>query len=246
MNMEEVLRNWASVIATIVTAVATIYLWKVTKLLAAETKRMVDAAAQPQVVASIEPNQWTLLHADLSLENTGNATAFDIQAVFDPPLPQGQARAHRAAPLQSVSVLKPGQKVSSYVGEIGPIMECDFLVKVSWLRSPIESTREELSYRLNLGYAKNASRLGASSPLHQLAEELKGLRADWSRISKGGQRLPVDVFTAADRSLAEKKWRDMREAEHTAPPLEAAKIESQGTRSENGSADGDPSRAERK
>jgi len=54
--------EWVSVAAafggalgTGVTAVATIFLWRVTRVLAAETTRMVEAGSRPHIVATIEP-----------------------------------------------------------------------------------------------------------------------------------------------------------------------------------------------
>lgn len=47
-----------SALAALLTAVATFFLWRVTRLLADETKRMVDASVQPHVVVTLEPNSW--------------------------------------------------------------------------------------------------------------------------------------------------------------------------------------------
>jgi len=81
---------------------------------------MADAAAQPQVVANIVPNQWSVIHLDLAVENTGNATAFDIEISFEPPLENGQARGEKIGlPFRRISVLKPGQTLQSYLSDVG-------------------------------------------------------------------------------------------------------------------------------
>jgi len=53
------------VLGTLVTAVATIFLWRVTSLLAVETQRMAKATSQPHVVATLDPNRWSMRHFDL-------------------------------------------------------------------------------------------------------------------------------------------------------------------------------------
>ncbi|WP_053059075.1 hypothetical protein [Croceicoccus naphthovorans] len=100
---------FGTLFGTLATALATFALWRVTRVLAVETKRMADAAMQPQVVATIVPNPWSTIHLDITVENTGNATAFDIEVGFDPPLSNGEAREGKSLPLQRISVLKPGQ-----------------------------------------------------------------------------------------------------------------------------------------
>lgn len=78
---------------------------------------MADLSAQPQIVASIAPNQWSLMHVDMEVENTGNATAFDIAINFDPQLPgDSEMETQPETPLQKISILKPGQKLGSFIG----------------------------------------------------------------------------------------------------------------------------------
>ena len=105
-------------LGTLVTAVATLFLWRVTKLLAVETKRMAEASAQPHVVATLDPNRWSMRHFDLKVDNTGNATAYDIKVDFTPPLINGEGRAGAmAVPFENISLLKPGQGMGSYLAE---------------------------------------------------------------------------------------------------------------------------------
>ena len=94
-------------LGSLVTAVATLFLWRVTKLLAVETKRMAEASAQPHVVATLDPNRWSMRHFDLKVDNTGNATAYDIKVDFTPPLVNGEGRAGgTAVPFKSISLLR--------------------------------------------------------------------------------------------------------------------------------------------
>ena len=183
-----------------ITAVATVLLWRVTRILAKETKRMAEASSQPHVVATIEPNRWAWNHADLKVDNTGNATAYDIQVSFDPLLENGGARRdNKKAPLQTISVLKPGHGLSSYLTQFAPLAGKSFTVTISWRRDPAKNDRETNIYTLSMADAEGVSRLGASDPLTQIAEEVKKMREDWSPIAKGSKKIQTDVFTGRDR-----------------------------------------------
>jgi hypothetical protein len=84
--MESFWINGLSLLGVLVTAIATVALWRATNVLAVETRRMASATSQPQVIVSIEENRWSMTHADMRVANTGNATTFDIKIEFDPPL----------------------------------------------------------------------------------------------------------------------------------------------------------------
>lgn len=132
---------FGGLLGTLVTAVATLFLWRVTKLLAVETKRMAEASAQPHVVATLDPNRWSMRHFDLKVDNTGNATAYDIKVDFTPPLINGEGRAGgMAVPFENISLLKPGQGVSSYLAEYPLVRKQVYSVRVSWRRSFADST----------------------------------------------------------------------------------------------------------
>lgn len=213
-----------SVVGAGVTAFATILLWRVTRTLAVETKRMADASAQPHVVATIEPNQWSMLHADLQVQNTGNATAYEVELAFNPPLAEVTAHAEKALPLQSLSVLKPGQGLASYLSEFPPLIDKRFTVTASWKRSPSAKARESHTYVLDLSTLKGVSRLGASNPLIQIAEQVKKAREDWQYVASGSRKVKADIYTASDRlherRTLERRWR--RERTEVEPTIPAA------------------------
>jgi hypothetical protein len=188
-----------SVIGAVVVAVATVLLWRVTGVLAVETKRMADLSSAPHVVATIRPNRWSMMHADLEVENTGNATAYDVQLTFDPPLQNGEARDEMAIPLQKISVLKPGQAISSYLAEFPLLIDNSYRVSVSWLRSPQAAKREVNAYTLDLTEMKNITKLGASDPLVQIADQVKKVQEDLHRVVSGSRKPRIDVFSSADR-----------------------------------------------
>jgi len=169
-------------------------------MLAVETKRMADVAAQPQIVASIIPNQWSTIHLDINVENTGNATAFEIEVSFDPPLENGEARAEDVPiPLQKISVLKPGQALKSYLSGIGEYLEKNFHVTVSWKLHPADEGRQDLKYTLNMSDFKGVGYLGARDPIVQVAEQVKKLREDWRYVASGSRKLKADTYDTGDR-----------------------------------------------
>lgn len=81
------------VLAALVTAVATIALWRVTRVLAIETTTLAKMTAQPFVVCWLESSASSAIALNLTLRNTGNATAFDIRMVLTPALPENPNQA---------------------------------------------------------------------------------------------------------------------------------------------------------
>ncbi len=184
--------------ATVVTAVATIFLWRVTRLLAKETTRMVEAADQPHVVATLHPNRWSLRHFDLVVGNTGNATAYDIQIGFNPPLENGENRREDAKiPFEQVSVLKPGQELRSYLADIHALEGKSFEVTISWRHGSQNKHRETNVYTLNMADYAGASELG-QDPAIGMARSLEKMEKSLGSLMRS-KRLKVDVYTAADR-----------------------------------------------
>ncbi|MDQ0462952.1 hypothetical protein QO010_000700 [Caulobacter ginsengisoli] len=226
-NWTEVALGVGDLVETAVVAVATIFLWRVTKTLADETRRMAEASAQPQVVATLEPNQWALNHADLVVANTGNATAFDIRVSFDPPLQNAEVRGSRDIPLQRISLLKPGQTQSSYLSAFEPIIGTLYTVTIRWKRDPGSDSSEAYSYTLDLGEISALTRLGAASPMIQIAEQMKKLREDIERLVDGRRTLEINTHSPVDR-LHERRERD-RWRRRTAREQAAASAEAQAS-----------------
>lgn len=210
--------TFGTLFGTLATAIATFALWRVTRVLAVETKRMADASAQPQVVANVVPNQWSTIHLDINVENTGNATAFDIEITFDPPLENGEARqSDLPIPFQRISLLKPGQQMTSYLSDVGDYLDKNFNVQITWKLRPNADHREILSYWLNMSDYKGVSYLGSRDPSVQIADQIKKLRDDWKRVANGSKKVRSDVFTSADRQrekeILEERYKRERERE---------------------------------
>ncbi|MEH3099817.1 hypothetical protein [Sphingomonas adhaesiva] len=212
--MTQAIATWGTFAAALATAIATFFLWRVTGFLAIETKRMADASAQPQVVANIVLNQWAMNHADIVIENTGNATAFEIEVEFDPPLENGEVRERNGSlvPFSRISILKPGQVLSSYLAESAPLIDKSFAVSITWKVHPEATVRQALSYEFRMGDYMGMSRLGASDPAIQIAEQVKKIREDWQSVAQGQRKIRTDIFTEADRDreqrLIEERYRD--------------------------------------
>lgn len=217
VGMIQAIATWGTLIAAVVTAVATFFLWRVTGILAVETKRMADASAQPQVVATIEPNLWSTMHFDIDIANTGNATAFDVEVSFDPPLNSEDAEGDGRFPFQRISVLKPGQAMRSYLNEAQHLLQNRYTVTTSWKLNPVDDAREVLIIDLNMRDYTGVSYLGARNPLVQVADELKKLREDWRSVASGSKRIRVDSFSQQDRDresdLRQERYRQMKAQE---------------------------------
>lgn len=208
----------------IATAIATFFLWRVTKQLAVETKRMADLAAQPQVIALIVLNQWSTMHFDLVLENTGNAAAFNIEVKFDPPLVADEdVSLGKGVPFQKVSVLKPGQRLQSFLGDASQYLENDnvYGVEVSWQLHPDVSERQSLQYSQNMADYAGVGYLGERDPIVKIANEMQKLRDDWRWIASGSRKLNIDTYDSDDRLreqevLEQRRQRNKRDAETVA------------------------------
>ncbi|NTX83141.1 hypothetical protein G7003_05555 [Citrobacter youngae] len=199
--------TFISAFAALLTAIATFFLWRVTRILAEETKRMVDASEQPQVVATLEPNAWSMLYFDISVVNTGNAPAFNIEVTFDPPLENASHRKDKTIPLKQISVLRNGQQMTSNLCEYKQIEGKVFQVSISWTKKPNSTVKETMSYTYNMASFAGISQLGAKNPMTEISQQIKGIREDWKHIAKGTRRIQTDIYDSEDR-IDEKKLRD--------------------------------------
>ena len=181
------------VLGTFVTAVATIFLWRVTKILAKETTRMVEASSQPHIVATLDPNRWSMAHVDLNVTNTGNATAYNIEIQFTPAL-----QTDKEHPLKKVSVLKPGQSISSYISEHADLKDKVYAVKISWSKTHGTIVREGNTYTLNLADYDGMSRLG-NDPLVDMARHINKIQERFGDMARGSNRIKIDCYTSSDR-----------------------------------------------
>ena len=201
-------------LGTLVTALATIALWRATGVLAKETSRMADATGQPQIVATIRGNKWTMMYADLVVTNSGNASAFSIQIAFEPALEiqSDDGSKEREVPFQNITIMRPGEIFSSDIGKAFPMLEKNYRVTTSWLRHPDAENRESLSYDLSFGDFKGVRRIGAGDPLVQIADEVKHIRDDWRQITSGNRSIKTDVFTTLDRLRTQRDHERQRRA----------------------------------
>jgi len=199
-------------VAAILTAIATFFLWRVTKILAVETKRMVEASAQPHVVVTLEPNIWAVSHFDINIANVGNAAAYDIEVKFDPPLVNAEHRKESALPFNKVSVLKNGQSLISNICEYKNIKDKVFRVTVSWVKYMEDpSSRQIHEYNYDMSSFDGISYLGSRNPLTQIAEQVKNIREDWRHIAQGKKRIEANIYTEKDRENIRKNDQKYRE-----------------------------------
>lgn len=202
------IQTWSMVI----TALATIALGIFTWVLARETMRLSRATSQAHVVATLEPNQWAINHVDLIVTNTGNASAHDVAIAFSPELEKYQGEG-KERPLRHIGVLKPGQSVSSYVGDNKLYHDKTYEVSTSWKHHPGERKRQSLSYGLSMGDYEGYGHLGSRSPFIQMAEQLKKLREDWEWVAKGSHKIKTDNYSSDDREKERTRLEALRKSQ---------------------------------
>ncbi|ENX6953954.1 hypothetical protein ACVRE7_004621, partial [Escherichia coli] len=165
-----------------------------------ETKRMVDASAQPHIVVTLEPNPWAAFYFEINIANTGNAPAYNVEVVFDPPLVNAEHREKSEIPFSKVSVLKNGQSLTSNLCKYEQIKDQIYNINISWASKPKSNDRETNEYVYDMATFEGISYLGARSPLTQIAEQIKGIREDWKPIAQGAKKVKADVYTSSDRN----------------------------------------------
>ena len=179
-----------------VTAGATVALVLATIVLAIFTWRLAKQSNQAQIIMTLHSNMWGINFLDIEVENTGNATAFDINVET---IPELKPEDNNLRPLKHISVLKPGQKMTSYLGKYGDYQGKSFKVVTSWKRSPRATYFERLEYQISLSDYDNVTFLGDRDPNVLQATEIKKIRELLRPVLKGSQRLKVDEYNQSDR-----------------------------------------------
>lgn len=167
--------SMAQVLAACITALATWALWRVTKVLAVETKNLAAMTSRPFVVCSLESSDADSFALDLTLRNTGNATAFDVELELSPALnkPDG-TRSEEPLTKWHVSMLPPGQVFAKQGVMMHHVRDIVFSATVSWAAMPGATVRETLSYSFSAkdGFSGGWNTKGT----HHVAEELERIR----------------------------------------------------------------------
>ena len=162
--------------AAFVTALATLALWRVTNVLAKETSALARMTSRPFVVCSLESSLADPTALDLTVRNTGNATAFDVHFKISPALrkPDGSEPELTSEAEYKVSLLPPGQRLP-IAGVMGrDIGEKRYTAKVSWAALPGANERESINYQFE---PSDGFRGGWNTKgLHQVANELERIR----------------------------------------------------------------------
>ncbi len=167
---------FAQLVAAFVTAIATIALWRVTRVLAVETKRLATMTSRPFVVCSAESSPVSASSFNLVLRNTGNATAFDVKFQLSPPIanPDRSPLADETITSWEVSLLPPGQALTKYAGFGPDLQDKTYTSKVSWASLPGSTVRESLAYKFEAKDGFQGGVIGKGP--HHIAEELEKIR----------------------------------------------------------------------
>ena len=187
-------------IGTVVTALATIVLVGATIVLAVETRRLAALTSRPLVNATLRTNRWAIGFADLFVENTGTGTAYDISIKFDPPIPFESIDKDGSFPFEKISLLQPGQRLSSYVAQFMEIIDDTYQVTISWKSSPDAKKRETLSYPIRVADIKGSGQLGGGDPTAKIATEIEKMSKTLHDIASGWKKPRVEITTSEDRA----------------------------------------------
>lgn len=167
---------FAQLVAAFVTAVATIALWRVTRVLAVETKTLAASSSRAFVVSSFESSGADPTALNITLRNTGNATAFDVKLNISPALPRydGQKSEEETQTVFEISLLPPGV-VLPFQGVMSrDVPDGFFEIQVSWSQMPGDKNRQQIAYKTE---PKDGFRGGWNTKgLHQVAQEIEKLR----------------------------------------------------------------------
>ncbi|MGJ7057379.1 hypothetical protein [Morganella morganii] len=193
-----------SVIAALVTAVSTFFLWRVTRMLAVETKKMAESASQPHIVITLEPTDVSINHFNMVISNTGNATAYNIISDITPSIND------KPIPFQNVSVLKPGDSIKSFFTSFFEIKNKEFKITTTWLKKPESKDRISNSYIFDIGSYTNLSVLGDMNPLLTVSKKIKKISENINKIVKSN-KLQVNTYDKNDRIESDNNHRKMIE-----------------------------------
>ena len=162
--------------AAFITALATLALWRVTRVLAVETSELAKMTSRPFVICGIESSLADPTALNFVVRNTGNAAAFDIKTKVTPPLPQpnGNIDDGETETLVDVSYLPPGQVLSRQGVMSRDIYDVKYNVDISWSSYPRSTDRESLRYifegrdGFNGGFKEKG--------MHEIATEIEKIR----------------------------------------------------------------------
>ncbi|MGC2866238.1 hypothetical protein [Proteus vulgaris] len=187
-----------SVIAAIVTAISTFFLWRVTRILARETKKMAEATSQPHIVVTFEPAKTSINHFNIVISNTGNATAYNITTTIFP-LING-----KNIPFKSVSALKPGDSISSFYSNYSQIDRKVFEILIEWTKSfgSVEKMKNKYSY--DIGSYTNFATIGDLDPINTISNNIKKISQKLDRVVNG-DRININMFDENNRQSEREK-----------------------------------------
>ncbi len=176
-----------------VTAFATVVLAFVTWNLARVSKR------SPFVICNIESSAASVIALHLIIKNTGNATAFDINAKIFPALPDihGNPCKDKTETNFCISLLPPNQGFPYMSFQVKDIPEEPFDVIVSWASKPKGRKRKSISY--TMGTRDDFGRGWEEKGLDQIARELKLFKPQFEKIARYLERITKHLEPPQDK-----------------------------------------------
>lgn len=197
----------ATLLATIIVAVATVIYAVLTGLLVVETVRMRRAQTEPKLAAYFEPDEQAVIFGHLYVKNIGLGPAYDV--TFDL-IPEGNKSGgerliadfkKRKFFERGVQYIGPGQHLRSGVTQMNENYQEKIAatVRVRMRYRPARGSKLTTDeYPIDFSELEGYSQLG-KPPIHAIANTLEKMQTDLRWLVNGMRRLQVDQYTQGDR-----------------------------------------------
>ena len=172
------------VLSSIVVAIATIALWRATKILAVETKLLRKFSHTPFVVGYFETSEIGLPAVFFVVKNTGNAPAFDVKLEINPPIPglEPKSKYFKDFVNSHFYIFPPGKAVRVHSVKDAQVMKKIFRLDIEWRDRPDGNTKSKVSYKLK---GKDIIDEGwVVKGRHHIAKELEKISKEFNKFNE--------------------------------------------------------------
>jgi hypothetical protein len=200
-SAETKMSNWILLGANVSLAILTFGLVWVTWLLVKEAREARIQTSSPNVVILFEQTNFMSFY-DLVIQNVGQGIAYDVRITPTTEVRlSGDSRYTdlKERSFYSVSLLKPGQSIKSYVGRYDEIEPKCVEWTITYARSP-GGTSIQANFATDISVYRDIGRLGPADHTEEIAKELKKLREELGWLARGQRKLQVDTYNASDRA----------------------------------------------
>ena len=199
-----------SKLSEVALALFTIGLVWLTRVLAEETKKTRLQHRHPHIVATIEPNKH-IGFFDFVIENVGLGLAHDITILLNPDISYTsngtRERKLSDCNLNNIPILKPDQRASTFLTHYNDFLSTATIFTI--VCRDMDNKVHTFSNRVDIKIYEGTGTLGTDA-LETIAKGIEQLSSDFSRVIRGNNRLPVNLYDRHDRDReaeALEQWR---------------------------------------